>query len=332
MPLPMTPWSWSLMFTTWQSNLGWDVLVVAVFAAYVGGLAVVRRRRTGGLAWWRIMCMVLGLGALVVTVNSALETYSHSLFWVHMVQHLLLIMVVPALVIAGHPLTLLVQVTPARTQRVIRSILSSRAVAVITHPLVALGLYTVIIVGTHLTSFMQQMLTHMWLHHLEFVLYLVGGYLFLLPLLGDEPIRWRLPYPARMVVLFIAMAPDTVVGLVLLQTNHALFPAYAAMHRAWGPSLVQDIQTGGGIMWVFGDGLMMCFIVAVMIGYLANSGHNATAGAWLESVRHNTLVHNLGGVEVGDGTFTDANADPDDDDATLAAYNEMLRRLKQRDG
>ena len=60
--------------------------------------------------------------------------------------------------------------------------------------------------------------------------------MFLLPLLGDEPIRWRPPYLMRLVVLFIAMAPETIVGIVLLQANHELFPAYAEIQRTWGPT------------------------------------------------------------------------------------------------
>ena len=169
---------------------------------------------------------------------------------------------------------------------------------------------------------------HPWLHQTEHVLYLVGGYIFLLPLLGDEPIRWRPPYLVRLILLFIAMAPETIVGIVLLQANHELFPAYAAIHRTWGPAPLHDLNRGGGIMWAFGDGLMMAFIVAVTLAYITHAADNATAGRWLEGVRRSTLADNLGAAgesaELGDG-------DLDDDDAALAAYNRMLGRLSDND-
>jgi putative membrane protein len=239
-------------------------------------------------------------------------------------------MVVPALLVVGHPLTLLVEAGPAPLRRALGGALQSRPVAVLTHPLVGLAVYTAIIVGTHLTSFMNAMATDMTLHEGEQVLYLLGGYLFLLPLLGDEPIRWRAPHLMRMVVLFIAMAPDTVVGIVLLQSPHEMFPALAGDRPSWAPSPVHDLNTGGGIMWAFGDGLMMLFIVAVMLAYLTNSSSHATAGNWLEGVRRSTLAGNLSRGADSPAQLNDAT-DVDDDEATLIAYNAMLRRLNSHD-
>jgi len=281
---------------------------------------------TAGLPWYRVIAFVLGLVVLVISVNTAIETYSQVLFWVHMVQHLLLIMVVPALLVVGSPLTLLLQVTQGRTQERIRSVLLSAPVSFLTHPLVGLLIYAAVIIGTHLTSFMDQMMLHPWLHQTEHVLYLVAGYLFLLPLLGNEPIRWKPPYLVRLVVLFIAMAPETVVGIVLLQADHELFPAYAEVHRMWGPSPLQDLNRGGAIMWAFGDGLMMVFIVGVVLAYITHASTNATAGGWLEGVRRSTLADNLEAT----GEQADLDGDDLDDDASaLAAYNRMLARLHE---
>jgi putative copper resistance protein D len=327
MDMGVAPFGWHVLFTTWQQNAVWDLLLAVTLASYVGGLVLAHRRGTGGLPVFRVASFVAGILVLVVSLNSAIETYSHVLFWVHMVQHLLLIMVAPALLVVGGPLTLLVQVTRGPTQGRVRSVLLSRPVCVLTHPLVGFLGYGFVIVATHLTSFMQQMMLHPWLHQVEHVLYLGAGYLFLLPLLGDEPIRWRPPYLMRLVVLFIAMAPETVVGIVLLQADHELFPAYAAVPRDWGPSPLDDLNRGGGIMWAFGDGLMMLFIVAVMLVYITHASTNATAGSWLEGVRRRTLASNLDAA----GERADLEgADLDDSDAALAAYNRMLARLNDR--
>jgi hypothetical protein len=75
---------------------------------------------------------------------------------------------------------------------------------------------------------------------------------------------------------------------------------------------------------------MMVFIVAVMLAYLTNSSSHATAGNWLEGVRRSTLVGNLARgadspTQLNDGT------DLDDDEATLIAYNAMLKRLNSHD-
>lgn len=322
------PFSWHVFLTSWQPNLVWDVLIVAALVGYFAGIAVARRRGVATVPVYRMVSFVASLAVLVVALNTAIETYSHVLFWVHMVQHLLLIMVVPALLVVGGPLTVLVQATRGTTQGRIRGVLLSTPVGVVTHPLIGTAIYAVVIVATHLTSFMNQMMVHPWLHQAEHVLYLLGGYVFLLALLGDEPIRWKPPYLMRLFVLFVAMAPETVVGIVLLQADHELFPAYANVMRDWGPSPLHDLNRGGGIMWAFGDGLMMLFIVAVMIVYLAHSSTNATAGGWLEGVRRSTLAANLQ-ASGEDTTLTDD--DLDDDDSALAAYNRMLARLNKQD-
>ena len=80
-----------------------------------------------------------GLGVLVVAVNSAIGVYAHPLFWMHMVQHLLLIMVVPVLLIYGQPLRLAARLIGERAVMFSRS----RAAGVITSVPVGFALYTV---------------------------------------------------------------------------------------------------------------------------------------------------------------------------------------------
>ncbi|HUA94016.1 MAG TPA: cytochrome c oxidase assembly protein, partial [Acidimicrobiales bacterium] len=57
-------------------------------------------------------------------------------------------------------------------------------------------------------------------------------------------------------------------GLALDQASHELFPAYLALHRTWGPPLVQDLHIGGVIMWVGGDTLMLWPMIPVAIGWM----------------------------------------------------------------
>jgi cytochrome c oxidase assembly factor CtaG len=321
--------TWQVFFQTWEAQPVWYCVIAALLLAYAVGVLSVRHG-AAAVNPWRVLSFVAGLVLLLVAVSSVVETYSHVLFWMHMVQHLLLIMVVPALFVAGHPLTLLVDASRGRRRDAIVRVLRSGPVAFLTHPVVALVAYTAIIVGTHLSSFMNAMVTSAWLHPAEQVLYLLGGYLFLLPLLGNEPIRWKPPHLVRMVVLFLAMAPDTVVGIVLLQAPHDLFPAMAAHRPDWAPDFVHDVNLGGGIMWVFGDGLMMLLILTVMIAYLAQATTNATAGPWLEGVRRQTLAHNLS-YGTDRTTALDESGDVDEDEALLIAYNKMLKRVNEHD-
>lgn len=325
--MDLAPLTWHAALTTWRLAPVWDVLVLAAAAGYVAALLLARRSHPGsGWPWYRTVSFVAGLAVLVLTLNGAVDVYGDVLFGVHMVEHLLLIMVVPVLVAAGQPLRLLTRFGPDRRGERVEAALRSRPVAILTHPLTGLLAYALVIVATHLTPFMQVMMTHPWLRQLEYVLYLGGGYLFFVALVGSEPIRWQVPYPFRLVLLFLGMGADTFVGVVLLTTGRVPWPAYAAMQPSWGPGPLADIHLGGAIMWVVGDGLMFAVMVAVMFQWLADrSGVRAGAGTWVEGVRRTAFT--------GDGPDAarwSGVGDVDEDEGALEAYNAMLRRLGRR--
>jgi putative membrane protein len=293
----LPPLSWSTLVQTWDVGPGRTLVAVALLAAYV-----LPQRRGRRVPCWRAASFGTGVALLWLTLDSGLAAYADALFWVHMVVHLLLVMVVPALLVLGHPLT---ATGLART----------RVVTALTHPLVGLAAYGVVIVGTHLTAFMDHMGAHPWLGPLEELLYVGAGWLLLTPLVGEEPIRWRPPVLGRIGLLVVAMVPDTVVGIVLLQASTNPFPAMFP-GTTWGPDPLADVQTGGAIMWVGGDGLMMLLAVGLVLALVAGHGRDHVLGSWLESVRRDRL-ETLTGQSLGE--------EPDDETA-LAAYNRMLAR------
>jgi hypothetical protein len=175
------------------------------------------------------------------------------------------------------------------------------------------------------------MIASPWLVWGEQLLYLTAGLVYLLPALGDEPIRWRVPGLMRMGVLVLGMIPDTVVGIVLLQSPTNPFPAMLTGHYAWAPDPVHDVQLAGGLMWVGGDSLMMVLAVGVMLGVLASpKTQGSPVGSWLEGVRRSTMLTHVGADQGGgQGLDNDVDVDGEDDDAMLDAYNAMLRRMNR---
>ena len=315
----LSPLSWSTFFGTWRLEAGWLEAAILLLASYV--LARRAARADSSVRAWRVGCWIAGVVLMWACVASAIGTYAMSVFWMHMVLHLLLIMVVPLLLVLGHPLTVLVEALPgtgrARAMRVLRS----WPVTVLTHPATGVLLYTGVIIGTHLTGFMDQMARHSALMTAEQVLYVIAGYLFLLPLIGEEPTRPDPPYLLRIVLLVVAMVPDTIVGIVLLQTNTVPFPVMMASHPSWAPDPLRDVHTAGGLMWAAGDGLMMAIGVGLMISVITSPRRRARmTGAWIEGARRSALAsHTVDGAEI---------ADTDSDEA-LEAYNRMLARLRE---
>jgi len=274
--------------------------------------------------WARMLSFVAGLAVIAIATQSSIGAYDDVLFSMHMWQHLLLLMVAPPLLLLGQPITLVLHATHNPTHSVVKKLVRSKVVSGVTFPLVGVGLYIVTVVGTHLTNFMNLALTHPVLHDAEHGIYLLVGYLYFLPLIGREPIKWRLSFPTKLFLLIIAMPVDTFTGVVLSQTNHELFPAYAG-RRNWGPSLVADLHAGGAVMWIAGDGIMLLLVVALFAG-VASGRTKLDAGTWLESARANRF---------DELTSTGAGIQPtdtDEDDERLAAYNEYLARLGEQRG
>ena len=322
--------TWGRFFGTWDVHVGWTVVVVVLLAAYLLARRAAGGRRT--VRGWRTGCWVGGLVVLWVAVDSAIGAYAMALFWMHMVLHLLLIMVVPALLVLGSPAAVALEAFSGSRQDAARRVLRSAPMTVLTHQATGFVVYTAVIVGTHLTDFMDQMTLHPWLMTGEQVLYVVAGWLFLTPLIGEEPLRPNPPYLLRLLILVAAMIPDTLVGIVLLQANTDLFPTMMATHPAWAPDPVSDIQAAGGLMWAGGDGLMMAIAVGLMVSVITSpTRRERMTGGWLEGARRQTFAAHAAHAGLTARPEDEGREiDPDSDEA-LDAYNRMLAELSRRE-
>ncbi len=245
------------------------LLMVVPLVLYLWG--VVRSDRLHPRHPWpvgRTVAFVAGMAVTAVALLSFVGAYDTTLFWDHMIQHLLLIMVASALFAISSPLDLAWRATAGEAHRRVAQVLRSRPALVVGHPLVAYVAYAVVIPLTHLTIFYNYTLTHESVHDLEHVLYLVIGFLFWRQIFGTGPNRFRLHPGLQALYLFVAVPIDTFVGLSLDNETHEIFPAYAAMHRTWGISLVRDLHVGGVIMWVGGDTLMMLALIPVIVRWV----------------------------------------------------------------
>ena len=325
---PTVPLGAHTAFTEWQFAPVVTVGVAVLAVLYVIGIARVRRRHPAGpWPWLRSLAFFAGLAVIVIATESSVGAYDDVLFSVHMVQHLLLIMVAPPLLVVGRPVTLLLHASRNPLHRWTITVIRSRVVTALTCPPVAATIYAVTIIGTHLTGFMNLTLQHEHVHDAEHVLYLVVGYLYFLPLIGSEPIRWKMSFPTRVLMLALTMPVDTFVGVVLIQANHELFAAYADTGRTWGPSLLSDLHTGGAIMWIGGDAIMFALLLCVYVAFLRDKRAQSTMGDWLEGARLQTLQDTVGNVGIATPARSNRRGETVDDDAHLAAYNAYLARL-----
>ena len=304
----------------WQFAPGVSAVLLLLALGYLAGAWRIGRRHPAR-PWpaWRTLAFLAGLGVIGAATQSSIGAYDDVLFSVHMVQHLLLIMVAPPLLVVARPVTLLLHAfgNPAHTQ--IKRAVRSRAVTAVTWPPAVTVAYCAVVAGTHLTPLMNLAVRNDLVHNAEHVLYLVTGYLFFLPVVGSEPIRWRVSMAGRYLMLLVTMPVDIAAGVILMLVPHELFPAYAHTGRTWGPSPLTDLHDGGTIMWVGGDIIMTVLALVVSFLLIHDRRRAGQLGGWIEGIRRAALLDRMAGAGV---TVTAGAAA--DDEARLAAYNTYL--------
>ncbi|MEU5726685.1 cytochrome c oxidase assembly protein [Micromonospora sp. NPDC047738] len=229
-------------------------------AAYLAG---VRRLRRAGHRWpiARTASWLAGLLVLAAFTGLGVARYAYVLFSAHMAQHMVLSMLVPILLVGGAPVTLALralrrpadpQVRGAREWLMLA--LHSRPTKLLTHPLVALGIYTGSLFGLYFNDLLGALMRSHLGHLAMLVHFVASGYLLFWVLIGVDPGRRRIPHPILVLIHLAAMMAHGFFGLVLMQTTTVIAPDwYISVHPAWASSLLVDQKLGAGIAWAFGE-------------------------------------------------------------------------------
>jgi putative copper resistance protein D len=314
----------------WQFSPWVSAGMAAAAAGYLA--AVIRVSHRHPARPWpatRTAAYLLGLAVITAATQGGVAVYDDVLFSAHMVQHVVLIMVAPPLLVFGRPVTLTLHASGNPLHTWVKRLVRSRAVTALTWPPGTLVLYAAVVAGTHTPPVMDLVLSSQAAHAAEHLLYLLSGYAFFLLVIGSEPIRWRVPMPGRLLLLLAAMQVDTVVGVVLMVQGREIFPAYARAAPAWGPGLVADLHQGGVVMFAGSDVVMTVLALVVSVRFIRGSGSAASPGRWVEGLRRAALMRRL--TAAGQGVpGTAAAGRTIDDDAHLAAYNAYLSALGGR--
>jgi putative copper resistance protein D len=316
--------------------------VVAVLAALYGWgvLRVARRHPARPWPKWRTAFFGAGLLVIVVATQSGIGVYDDLLFYDHMIQHLLLLMVAPPLLIAGQPLTLLLHASRNPLHTWAKRVVRSRVASFLTWPVFGVALYALAVIAAHLSGLANLVEQNQTVHNSEHAAFVIIGYLFFLPILGTEPIRWRLSYPVRFVLLVLLMPIDTFTGVVLGYGSGTSPGVPTGPRPGWAPSPVSDLHSGGAVMWVGGDAIMFGLMMIVFLMWARDERTALSGRSFFERARREnlaTLVASAGpapaaaAAEGGDaGQMSAESRGGIDDDEHLAAYNAYLARLNRQ--
>ena len=252
-PRPLVPytWAWSLHPSV---LLGTGLLG----ALYLWGIGPYRRRHGLGppVERWRVASFLGGLLVILLSLNGPLHDLSdYYLFSAHMLQHLLLTLLLPPLLIAG---------TPGWLLRPLLRHPSVLAVArVLTKPVVAATLYSVTIAAWHLAPYYDLMMRNHDVHVVTHLMFMVTATIMWWPVMSPAPELPRLSPAPGMLYLFLVGLPMQLVAALITLSREVLYPWYAAAPRTFGLSPIDDQVSGGLLMWVPGN-LWMFMAIGVL--------------------------------------------------------------------
>jgi len=265
--------------------LGWrfDPLVAGgLVASAVVWLLLVRRVRRlhpeHPVPRRRTAAFLGGLGAIALALLSGIERYDTTLFSVHMVQHLLLMLVAAPLIALAAPVTQLLRAaTPSVRQHRLLPALHSTPIAALGHPVVAWLAFTIVLWFTHFSPMFDLALEDRGVHDAEHAIYLASALLFWWPVVAADPSRQRLPYPVRALYLLLQLPVNSFLGMAILFGDTPLYPHYATLGSPYGITALADQQLAGGLMWLAGDVVFIAAILAVVAAWMRHEERDAPA-------------------------------------------------------
>ncbi len=307
LPPELTPERW---LTEWRLDWLWIAVALFGLVAYFLGVAKVYRRGDTW-QWFRSVNWVIGLLVLTYITSGPPSVYGRILFSAHMVDHMALTMVAPIFLVLGAPVTLALRALPARgdgsrgAREWLLVFIHSKFSQLVTHPLFAAANFAGSIVLFYYSDLFGFAMREHVGHELMIVHFLLTGYIFVLTMIGTDPLPRRAPYPMRLLLLLATMGFHAFFGVAIMGGTNLLAADYFGnLGREWGPSALLDQQKGGAVAWGIGEvpTLLVALGVAIM---------------WSRSDQRETKR-------------VDRAADRNND-ADLTAYNDMFAKLAERD-
>jgi cytochrome c oxidase assembly factor CtaG len=254
--------------------------LLATASVYLRGWLALHRRDPRRWHGAHVAAFFGGLAAVYLALASPIEPFADLLLWVHMVQHLLLMMVVAPLLWLGAPLFPLLRGLP----RPIRVFWAAPLLSAppcrwlfgrLTHPLTALFLFVAATWFWHVPPVYDLALRSGGWHYLEHVCFLGTALLFWYPVVRPYPARPRWSPWLLLPVLLLADLSNTVLSALLTFSYRVLYPYYAEVPRLGGLSAVEDQSAAGVLMWVPGSAAFLLPLFGIGVQLLSGEGASA---------------------------------------------------------
>jgi putative membrane protein len=259
---------------TWNWEPSILIGLAAQAGAYLACVGPLRARFPGSapVSQARIQTFLLGSLVLLIALVSPLDTLGDGyLLSAHMIQHMLITLVAPPLLLIGTP--------PWLFRPLLRLPLALPIGRFLTSPIVAFLAYNATFSLWHVPRFYEATLHSLPLHILEHVMFFGTAALTWWPIFSPLNELPRLPDPIQCLYLFFESLPPTILGALITFSGDILYPTYARAPRLWGLSAEIDQQAAGLIMWIPGALVFLGVLTIVWFRWLGRDDYEPSQDA-----------------------------------------------------
>jgi putative membrane protein len=236
-----------------------------------------RRSHRAGQPWplsagWRIVAYFSGLVVIGLALLSPIEMLSGQLFFMHMIQHLLLVMIAPPLLLIANPFGTILWGLPAGARRRVggglshilhRDSPSRRLLRVITAPGVVWLAWVIVLVGWHDANMYNLTLRNEVAHDIEHLSFFLVSMLSWWRTTAAAPrVQGQTTMIARIILILALIPPNMFTGVVIAFAENPIYTYYLDVPRLWNISVMTDQRIGGVLMWIPGS---MMYLIAGLI-------------------------------------------------------------------
>ncbi|HWO43263.1 MAG TPA: cytochrome c oxidase assembly protein [Candidatus Eisenbacteria bacterium] len=292
-----------LLFSTWEApparaHLGaseeflpgwhwrWDVTSVLVLFGTLYTRGWIRLRKLGGAAGcFHLFSYTVALAAIACALLSPLDGLASYLLIAHMVQHELLIMIAPPLILLANPVPVLLWGLGSRCRSrfgnvMARHSLLRQARDFLGSMPVAWFLYVANLWAWHHPLLYEAALRNSTIHDIEHLLFFLTGLLFWWPVARPASRPAPVHDALRILYLFLAATQDAVLSGLIALSGTVLYPHYEGARRVWGVTPLEDQIGGGIVMFAVGSTVYLVAILLVVNSLLSADRHKrSTKGA-----------------------------------------------------
>lgn len=274
--------------TSW--NVEPAVAAGLVLAAGAYAIALRRTRETGRPVppQWQVVAYYGGLVSVLIALLGPLDTFNDEYFFLHMLQHLVLMQVAAPLILLGRPVQVFLRgLAPRYEKPILRAVLRPRgtrwALTLLSTPLVGFVLFNASMIVWHIPAFYDAALVNDRVHDLEHLSFFATGLLFWWPIIDPVPRHHKAPVPWALGMIFFSMLIGSALGAVLTLASGVIYPFYLTAANPWGISALTDQQIGGLIMWVGGGLIYMGILLGMLALFLNRETAAAETHEWAEA-------------------------------------------------